>query len=324
MFTANSPTADAINIHGGSFTASGTTYLGIVSGGSCTLNIDAATSAPTVSLQGLSLGYAGSGTVNMSAGTLSFAGGYIGGQTAGNGTGTFNVTGGSVSDTSQTNVANSNGAGTIAVSGGTFADTAILYVGLGTGTGTLTTSGTGAVTLSNLQLAWQNGAASIVNLNGGSLTLSAEGYAHSSSGGSATMNFNGGTLRLGASFAPPTQVSTVVKSGGAVIDTNGFNTTFAGALTQGVGSTGGLTKLNSGVLTLSASNTYTGATFISGGTLALSGAYANNISHSSAITVGSGATLSVSGLTSGLTLNGTGTQSTSQALAAGPGPWPVR
>ena len=67
---------------------------------------------------------------------------------------------------------------------------------------------------------------------------------------------------------PPSGVSTAVQSGGAIINTNGFNVTIPSALTNGGGG-GGLAKTGNGTLTLSASNNFTGGTTISGGTLAL-------------------------------------------------------
>ena len=143
---------------------------------------------------------------------------------------------------------------------------------------------------------------------------------------SGTVNFNGkAPCQLGTSFNPSASVSTVVQSGGAVIDTNTFSTTIATNLSNGTGG-GGLTKMNSGTLTLSASNGYTGTTFVSGGTLALSGSFPNNIPNSSAITVGSGAKLDVTGLTStsgaislasGQVLGGAGTVTGATVVASG-------
>ena len=60
---------------------------------------------------------------------------------------------------------------------------------------------------------------------------------------------------------------------------------------------GGLTKINSGTLTLNGANTYTGSTLVSGGTLQLNGAAATNPT-TSAVTVSTGGTF---GFTSGTT-----------------------
>ena len=110
-------------------------------------------------------------------------------------------------------------------------------------------------------------------LNGG--VFSTARTIQNGSPGQTAVAFNGGTLRLDANLANVTvSISTVsIHSGGAVIDTNGFNGTFNQALATGTGATaGGLTKLGSGTLTLSAANTYTGTTTVSGGVLALSSA----------------------------------------------------
>jgi autotransporter-associated beta strand protein len=78
-------------------------------------------------------------------------------------------------------------------------------------------------------------------------------------GGTATFHFNGGTLKVRNSTTTFMQgLDTVdVLSGGAVIDTNGFNITIAQALLAG-SSSGGLTKNGSGILTLTGNPTYTG------------------------------------------------------------------
>lgn len=73
--------------------------------------------------------------------------------------------------------------------------------------------------------------------------------------------------------------------------------------TNGISGVGGLTKTAAGTLALTAANTYQGDTTISGGQLTLSGA--GSIASSPTITVKSGATLNVSGVTSGLNHDGT-------------------
>jgi autotransporter-associated beta strand protein len=101
------------------------------------------------------------------------------------------------------------------------------------------------------------------------------------------------------------------------VGNNGNNTVYAGSLTGN----GGLTKINSGVLTLTGLNSYTGVTVVNGGTLALSGA--GQLANSSLITV-SNATLDVTGVTagnmtlsSGQTLQGAGAVNGTLTIAAG-------
>jgi fibronectin-binding autotransporter adhesin len=76
-------------------------------------------------------------------------------------------------------------------------------------------------------------------------------------------------------------------------DANGVANTFAGVIKNTAGSLG-LTKIGSGTLTLSGSNTYSGLTDIVAGTLAVNGSVAG------AVNVGNGATLSGTGVFNGL------------------------
>ncbi len=116
-----------------------------------------------------------------------------------------------------------------------------------------------------------------INLNAGG-TLSTRNISARDSDTSqmaSFLNFNGGTLRvLGANIASPgtpfifdagTNLTVNVQSGGAAIDTAGFDATVAkGLLNAG---SGGLTKNGVGLLTLGQINTYTGATVVNGGGL---------------------------------------------------------
>ncbi|MCX7412752.1 MAG: autotransporter-associated beta strand repeat-containing protein [Planctomycetia bacterium] len=99
-----------------------------------------------------------------------------------------------------------------------------------------------------------------------------------SRGANATLNvnFNGGVFRPGAStsnfFGTATNAANLYAgNNGALIDTNGFNLTFAQPIMNGTaaGTVGFLTKSGAGVLTLSGSNTYTGVNTISAGALNL-------------------------------------------------------
>jgi autotransporter-associated beta strand protein len=98
---------------------------------------------------------------------------------------------------------------------------------------------------------------------------------------------NGGTLKLSANVTDLTSGATnktqfLLGTGGGLIDTNGFDTTIASNI-SGTGNS--LTKQGAGTLTLSGTNSYTGATTVNGGTLAGTGA------PGSALTVASAATL---------------------------------
>ena len=83
--------------------------------------------------------------------------------------------------------------------------------------------------------------------------------------GGGNITFAGGTLQYSGSNAQDYSARIVGSTSPIAIDTNGSNVTFASSL---IGSNaGGLTKIGNGVLTLTASNGYTGTTTISGGTL---------------------------------------------------------
>lgn len=123
-----------------------------------------------------------------------------------------------------------------------------------------------------------------VNLDGGILTLARIFQGTQSGGGviTSTFNFNGGTLRvLPGTISAATYMAGLkfayVRSGGAIIDTNGIttnngNAVIGQALLDGTGG-GGLTKEGVGTLTLTGANTYTGPTIVNGGKLAITAPY---------------------------------------------------
>jgi autotransporter-associated beta strand protein len=119
----------------------------------------------------------------------------------------------------------------------------------------------------------------IFNLNGGLVQVN-HVWSNTAQG---TFNFSGGTLQATAdnsNFFSGVGV-TNVDAGGAVIDANGHTITIGENLADGGG---GLTKVGSGTLILSGTNTYTGGTMVEGGTLILT----NNMTvpDGSALTVG--------------------------------------
>jgi autotransporter-associated beta strand protein len=114
-------------------------------------------------------------------------------------------------------------------------------------------------------------------------------------GTGGTLSFTGGTLQYSAANQVDysNRFSTAANQAFR-IDTNGQDVTFANGLTSSGGS---LTKLGTGTLTLAAISSYTGATTISGGTLALSGSGA--IASSSGVNLATGSTFDISQLASG-------------------------
>ena len=120
--------------------------------------------------------------------------------------------------------------------------------------------------------------------------------------GAAVFNFSGGTLLARGSFSTSMPLTFNVPGGDATIDTAGYNVTLSGSLSG----PGNLVKTDYGVLLLATTNTYSGTTLISGGTLALGSPLA--LQNSTLDTSGSGA-LSFGSLTAatfgGLTGPGT-------------------
>ncbi len=155
-------------------------------------------------------------------------------------------------------------------SGGTFQQgNDLLYAGQHS-IGVLTIEGSGVVALGTSPLAFSyNGGVpgNTFQLNGG--TLQASGFSSPFSVGGQTLNFNGGVLQLTASsanlLAPPADFTANVGDGGMIVNLNGHSTTISNAL-LGSGS-GGLTvfSASSGSLTLTGTNTYTGGTYVEGG-----------------------------------------------------------
>lgn len=128
-----------------------------------------------------------------------------------------------------------------------------------------------------------------------------------SSTATGTLDMNGKNETInGLVSAGALVTNTFVTNSSAVASTltlgdNDQTATFAGSILDGAG-TVAITKIGAGTQTLSGANTYTGKTTIAAGTLLLSsGTVDSTISGSTVIEVQSGATLSVSGIT---TLNG--------------------
>ena len=149
------------------------------------------------------------------------------------------------------------------------------------GNGSLTKAGLGTLILSNTGSNY----AGNTNVNAGVLRFSAL----SSLGSGANIKFGGGTLQYATGNTADISTRTVsLNAGGGTIDTNGNNVTFAGAI--GNSGAGGFTKTGAGTLTLlSTSNTYSGNTAISGGTLNF--AALNSLGTGTGITASNGATL---------------------------------
>jgi len=113
------------------------------------------------------------------------------------------------------------------------------------------------------------------------------------------VNLNGTTLKaLGNQTAFMEGLTNAyVKTGGAKINSNGFNITIGQSLVHETGlatTDGGLEKLGAGTLTLNGSSTYNGTTTITGGTLKLGAA--ERIDNASNVSMASGTTFNANGV----------------------------
>jgi fibronectin-binding autotransporter adhesin len=146
-----------------------------------------------------------------------------------------------------------------------------------TGSGNLTKEGAGVLKLSGANT--NTGSTTIVN---GTLQVGASNALSNNSaiavgagGSSATLDLNGFSDTVGALSGDATGVITNEVAGSAVLSTSvGSGTsTYSGVIQNGAGGAGivGLTKSGAGTLVLeNASNSYTGVTSITGGTLSVS------------------------------------------------------
>jgi len=143
------------------------------------------------------------------------------------------------------------------------------------GTGTFLQSG-GTNTVSTINLGTLSHSLGTFDLAGGDLILSAL----SEGPGSGAFNFSGGTLTAGTTFATSASIALAGGGSGATIDTAGRTLTLTGLL-SGPGS---LTRLDAGTLILTGTNTYTGGTTVSDGTLVIANPWA--IEDGTSLTVG--------------------------------------
>ena len=128
------------------------------------------------------------------------------------------------------------------------------------GAGVFTQNG-GTNTTGLLSIASFAGTSGTYNLNGGTLNLTSLRKGN----GTATFNFGGGTLQALASFSTNVPMTLTGVNDDASMDTAEHDVTFTGQLSG----SGGLNKLGTGSLILSAANTYTGDTAVLDGTLRL-------------------------------------------------------
>ena len=256
LFVATTGTA-TMDVVAGGYATNSYAYLGQNASGVGTANVSGGTWANS---ETLTVGYDGTGTLNVTGGSVTSLVGYLG-YNAGSvgaatvssggwansdvlivgfrgGTGTLTVNGGSVTNSTGYLGYEAGSVGTATVSSGTWANSGNLTVGIH-GTGTLTMNG-GLVSVA------------------GTLTKSGNGTINLNSGGTLQIGIGGGSGIL--------NVSTLTNNGTLI-----FNRSDASTHSGILSGSGAVTKQGGGTLTLDGANSYSGVTTISGGVLALSG-----------------------------------------------------
>jgi autotransporter-associated beta strand protein len=174
------------------------------------------------------------------------------------------------------------------------------------GTAALTKTGAGTATLSGT-----NTYTGVTTLSAGTLSVGSignggvAGNLGQATNAASNLVFNGGTLQYTGADATTNRNFTLNAGTTGTFDITTNNLTISGASTA---TTGALTKIGAGTLTLAGNNLYTGLTTVNAGTLKLGKAGALGTT-GTGTTVNSGAVLDLGGQvigTEALTLNGTG------------------
>lgn len=207
--------------------------------------------------------------------------------------------GGMVSNISAFIGYDSDSTGQVSVSGtgSHMRSSGILYAGY-SGNGSLTVTG-GLVTVASVSVAANSSSIGLISLTGTEANRGTLSTGSISKGnGSGKLSIDGGTLQARSShpnFLSGFEAGDVIfDTGGAFFDTQ----TYSVGIPIVLDGAGGLSKEGSGTLTLSASNTYNGATTVSAGILLVNG---NQSVATGSVTVFDGATLGGTGIIGGAT-----------------------
>jgi autotransporter-associated beta strand protein len=259
------------------------------------------------------------GTYNLSAGALNVKREFAIGRESG--TGTLNMTGGTISKTGDEKfiVGHNNGVGTVVQSGGTITANNELYIGNenASASGTYTLSGTGALNVANEVVVGRESGTGILNVNGGTLTTTGNGNMYvGRRNGTGTLNQTAGVISVIKEFGVGTRDDNKIGTGtynlsgtGAIAVANnifiGKEQGASGTMTMTGGTMTGSDKLIIG------HNQATGALTQSGGTVTTSNeVYIGNENSASSIgtyTLSGSANLNVGNEVQVGRDNGTGT-----------------
>lgn len=290
------------------FTSNTATNLSTTLDQNTTINSLIFTGASTANSAGATIASGGAGT-----NTLTINAAAVNGNTAGNGitvnagAGADTISAGVILGASQTWTNNSTSA--LTVSG---------VIGDGGSNFNLTKAGTGTIALTNAA----NTYGGITTINGGTLSVAtlANGGAASSIGQSSSAATNlvfGGTGSLQYTGASVVSDRNFTINAGVVgtIDVTQAGTTLELAGVTGAVTTGALTKLGLGTLTLSGAQTYTGNTLVNNGTLNIDGGW-TGLAGSSKLQQGTVAGTSVVNVSSNITAFSTAGGSVAGAVSA--------
>jgi len=276
----------------GSSTNLSSTFSGVISEGTPTEGSIIKADTGTLTLTGPNA-YTGGTTI--SAGTLAFANGSLSnaGAITVNG-GTLKWASGNTQDISARLTLQNSGAATL--------DTGVNLVTLATAFGGSTSSSVTKIGTGTLTLSAANTYTGGTKISNGTLD-----FANGSLGATGAITVNGGTLQWASGNTQDISARlTLQNSGAATLDTQANNVTFATGF--GGSTSSSVTKVGSGTLNLTGSDTFTGPTTINAGTLEAGAAGA--LHGTSSVTVNSTGTLLLGnsashfGSSTGITLAG--------------------
>jgi hypothetical protein len=306
MFIGRNGGTGTYNLSGsGSIDAKGRIYVAGHDGAAAngTLNIN--TTGTVTAANDLNLGAAGgTGTVNLTAGTVNVGGWLSVGRDENglNGTGNFNQTGGTFNGAGNTVVALPGTHGNLLQTGGAHNANGELWVGQGAGAVGVATVNAGTMTVNNWIAVGREGSTGTLNV-GGTGTVSKIGGGHitigTGAGGNGTVNVSGnGTLTTNGDFIlgenNATSVGVVNQTGGLVKVAGNLDVQRTGVGTYNL--SGGTLSVDGNIDSATGTFSFTGGkiTRSNGGTTTINGPLTTG-GTAALIDAGSGKTFDVNG-----------------------------